>query len=177
MKVKSLFFALVISYGVWACHDRAKPEQPAGANNTGMLKTAEQALQAHVMSGQPVREPSVTEVDSLSTLQQQIMQQPDNAALRRELGRRAIDAGASVVWTVGKGRINPNATPANVAINQAKMAAAIDAGRWAAYLLEWHKTDYATNYGEIQAYIPGVKIVREAFNDSLCVVLVQVPLK
>jgi hypothetical protein len=166
-----------LSCGFWACQDDPKQGQFANVDSTGSLNVSEETLNAGVAISQPARVPSEIEADSLLQLQQQIMQQPNEVALRRELGRRAIDANAGAIWVVGKGRVNPKASTPNAAANQAKLAAAIDAGRWAAYLIEWHKTDYATNFGEVHANIPGVKIVRESFNDSLCVVLAQAPLK
>jgi hypothetical protein len=64
-----------------------------------------------------------------------------------------------------------------VALRQAEMAATLDASRWAAYLLEWRKTDYATKFGSLKASVPGATVVRKATNDSLCVVLARVPLQ
>jgi len=174
MKLNLILILVVVSCGVWACHDDPKPGQPAHADSTGMLNASEQTLNAGVSTGQPARVPSEIEADSLRQLQQQIMQQPDDIALRRELGRRAIDTSAGIVWVVGKGRVNPKTANPNTAANQAKMVATLDAGRWAAYLIEWHKNDYATKFGVVQANIAGVKVVRESFNGSLCVVLAQV---
>ncbi|MDZ7344662.1 MAG: hypothetical protein ONA90_09140, partial [candidate division KSB1 bacterium] len=67
------------------------------------------------------------------------------------------------------------ASSPNVAQSQAEQAALLDASRWAAYLIEWRKTDYATKFGALQSSVPGVQLVRKALTDSLCIVLVQVP--
>jgi hypothetical protein len=173
MKLNLIILLAAAAFGVWSCHDEPKEAEPADTGETGSMSVSEQTLNA----GQPARVPSESEADSLLQLQQQIMLQPDNVSLRRELGQRAIDANAGVVWVVGKGRLKPNASGSNVAASQAKMAATLDASRWAAYLIEWQKTDYAMNFGAIQASVPGVKVVRESVNDSLCIVLAQVPLK
>jgi hypothetical protein len=167
----------IFSCSVWACHDEPKQGQPAEGGAAGSLKVSEHTLNTGVATAQPARIPSESEADSLLQLQQQIMQQPDDVALRRELGRRAIDMSAGMIWVVGKGRVNPKASTLNTAANQARMAATLDASRWAAYLIEWQKTDYATKFGAVQAQMPNVKVVREAFHDSLCIVLAQMPLK
>ncbi|MCG3120229.1 MAG: hypothetical protein ALAOOOJD_02856 [bacterium] len=177
MQSRLCIILVTLLWSFWACNDSRKPEQPAEGESSGSLKAPEQTPNAGITVEPAGRVPSESEADSLLQLQQQIMQQPENSALRRELGRRAIEVNAGVVWVVGKGRINPKAATANTALNQARHAAALDAGRWAAYLLEWHKTDYATHFGSIQANLPGLKVVRESVNDSLCVVLAQAPLK
>jgi len=177
MKLQLIVMPVVIVTCFTACDDGPKQGQSAQADSTGSLKVAETTLNAGVPLGQSARVLTESEADSFLQLQQQIMQQPNEVALRRELGRRAIDANAGVIWVVGKGRINPKAATPNAALNQAKMAATLDAGRWAAYLLEWQKTDYAADFGKIQARVPGVKVVRESMNDSLCVVLAQVSLR
>ncbi|MDZ7363913.1 MAG: hypothetical protein ONB46_24845 [candidate division KSB1 bacterium] len=168
---------LVLSCSVWACNDEPKQGQPADDGTTGSLKISEHTLNTGVATAQPARIPSESEADSLLLLQQQIMQQPDDVALRRELGRRAIDVNAGMIWVVGKGRMNPKAATPSAAANQARMAATLDASRWAAYLIEWRKTDFATKFGAVQAQMPNVQVVREAFQDSLCIVLAQMPLK
>jgi hypothetical protein len=177
MKLQLIAMPVVIVACFSACDDGPKQGQPAQADSTGSLKIAETTLNAGAALGDAARVLTESEADSLLQLQQQIMQQPNEVALRRELGRRAIDANAGVIWVVGKGRINPKASTLNTALNQAKMAATLDAGRWAAYLREWQKTDYATDFGKIQASIPGVKVIRESMTDSLCVVLAQVSLQ
>lgn len=177
MKSNLLIILVTLLWSLWACNDSHKPEQPAETESTGSLRAPEQTPNAGMTVEPAGRVPSESEADSLLQLQQQIMQQPENPILRRELGRRAIEVNAGVVWVVGKGRINPKAPTLNTALNQARQAATLDAGRWAAYLLEWHKTDYAASFGKIQANLPGLKVVREAINDSLCVVLAQAPLK
>jgi len=174
MKWQHLVMPVAIATCFAACDNGAKQSQPAPAGSAGSLQVAETTPNADSAPATTARVLTESETDSLWQLQQKIMQQPNDITLRRELGRRAIDANAGIIWAVGQGRINPKATPTNVALNQAKMAATLDAGRWAAYLLEWQKTDYAADFGKIQARIPGVKVVRESMNDSLCIVLAQV---
>jgi len=176
MKLISITLAILLC-SVWACNDEPKQGQPAEGGAAGSLKVSEHTLNTGVAAAQPARVPSESEADSLLQLQQQIMQQPENEALRRELGRRAIDVNAGIIWAVGKGRVNPKASTPNTAANQAKMAATLDASRWAAYLMEWQKTGYATKFGAVQAQMPNVLVVREAFHDSLWIVLAQMPLK
>ena len=177
MKLQFIVISILLSTCFTACEDGPKQGQPAQADSTGSLQATETALNAGAVPGQPARVLTESEADSLLQLQQQIMQQPDAVTLRRALGRRAIDTTAGVIWVVGTGRINPKATTLNTALNQAKMAATLDAGRWAAYLQEWQKTDYAADFGKIQASVPGVKVIRESMTDSLCVVLAQVSLR
>jgi hypothetical protein len=169
------FFVLItplVAFASWTCQANREKGQPQTADSVGAAKISAQA--GAVAGGEVVREPSETEADTLLQLEQQIMQQPENETLRRELGRRAIDVNSGVIWTVGKGRVNPQASTPSVALSQAEMAATLDASRWAAYLLEWQKTDYATKFGTLQASVPGATVVRKATNDSLCVVLARV---
>jgi len=178
MKLQLSVIPILLITCFTACDDGPKQGgQPAQADSTGSLQVTETALNAGAVPGQPARVLTESEADSLLQLQQQIMQQPHAITLRHALGRRAIDANAGVIWVVGKGRINPKAATLSTALNQAKMAATLDAGRWAAYLLEWHKTDYAADFGKIQARVPGVKVVRESMTDSLYLVLAQVSLR
>lgn len=173
--MKRPHFAALVVIGLAACNNGSQQSQPAPAGSSGSLQIAEAT--SNTDSAATMRVLSESEADSLLQLQQKIMQQPNDIALRRELGRRAIDANAGIIWAVGKGWINPNATTPNVALNQAKLAATLDAARWAAYLLEWQNSDYAADFGKIQARVPGVKVVREAMTDSVCIVLAQVPMQ
>jgi len=175
--MKKHHFAALVVVGLAACNNGSQQSQPAPAGSSGSLQIEEATSNADSAAATTARVLTESEADSLLQLQQKIMQQPHDMTLRRELGRRAIDANAGIIWAVGKGRINPNATTPNVALNQAKLAATLDAGRWAAYLLEWQQSDYATDFGKIQARIPGVKVVRESMSDSLCIVLAQVPMR
>jgi hypothetical protein len=161
--------------GLGACQSDGEREQPEDAGSAGAANFSEHAG-ATTIDG-PVREPSEAEADSLLQLEQQIIQQPENVVLRRELGRRAIDAKAAVIWTVGRGRVNPQASSLGVALSQAEMAATLDASRWTAYLIEWQKNDYATKFGSLQARVPVATVVRKSTNDSLCVVLARAPLQ
>ncbi|MGH7450328.1 MAG: hypothetical protein ACRENG_03215 [bacterium] len=175
MRSSFVLISLLASYASWTCEANRKESQLQAADSVGAAKISAQA--GAVAGGEVVRELSEAEADTLLQLEQQIMQQPENEALRRELGRRSIDANSGVIWVVGKGRVNPQASIPSVALSQAEMAATLDANRWAAYLLEWRKTDYATKFGSLQASVPGATVVRKATNDSLCVVLARVPLQ
>jgi hypothetical protein len=158
----------------WACQDGTQKSQPEEAGTAGAVGVSEQAVTTTVSDS--ARVPTEAEADSLWQLEQQIMQQPENIELRREFGRRALDAGAGVIWTVGQGRVNPKATNSSVAANQAEMAAKLDASRWAAYLIEWQKTNYAAPFGSLQSNVPGATVVRKKNYDSLCVILARVSL-
>src|SRR5574341_2000836 len=175
MKWKCATLAVVILVGIWACQDSTKKSQPEEAGAAGTANVSEQTFIA--AASDSANAPSEAEADLLWQLEQQIMQQPENSELRRELGRQAIDASAGVIWTVGQGRVNPRVTNPSVAANQAEMAAKIDASRWAAYLIEWQKTDYAVPFGSLYSNLPGALVVRKKTYDSLCVVLTSVSLK
>jgi hypothetical protein len=173
MRTPFVLIVLLACCASWTCQANREKGQPQAVDAVGVAKIP---AQAGTVGGEPVRELSEAEADTLLQLEQQIMLQPENEALRRELGRRAIDANAGVIWAVGKGRVNPQASIPSVALSQAETAATLDASRWAAYLLEWRKTDYATKFGSLQASVPGATAVRKAANDSICVVLARVPL-
>lgn len=175
MRSSFVLIILLVVFVSWTCQANREKGQPQAADSVGVAKISAQA--GAVAGGEVVREPSEAEADTLLQLEQQIMQQPENERLRRELGRRAMDINSGVIWTVGKGRVNPQASPPSVALSQAELAATLDASRWAAYLLEWRKTDYATKFGSLQGSVPGATVVRKATNDSLCVVLARVPLQ
>jgi hypothetical protein len=172
MKRILLLLIVVFSFWEWGCQNQTDRGQPGEARQIGSANKPEEGG-----PGEPARVPTEAEADTLLALQQQIMLQPENSDLRRELGRRAIDASAGIVWAMGRGKVNPQASSPGVAQSQAEQAALLDASRWAAYLIEWQKTDYATNFGKVQASVPGAKVERKMINDSLCVVLVQVPWK
>lgn len=175
MRSSFILIVLLVAFASWTCQANREKGQPRAVDSVGAAKISEQA--GTVAGSEVVRELSEAEADTLLQLEQQIMQQPENEALRRELGRRALDVNSGVIWTVGKGRVNPQASTPSVALSQAEMAATLDASRWAAYLLEWQKTDYATKFGSLQASVPGATVVRKATSDSLCVVLARVPLQ
>lgn len=174
MRSSFVLIILLVAFASWTCQANREKDQPHEADSIGSAKIS---AQAGTVGGEVVRELSEAEADTLLQLEQQIMQQPENETLRRELGRRAIDANSGVIWAVGKGRVNPQTPTASVALSQAEMAATLDANRWAAYLLEWQKTDYATKFGSLQASVAGATVVRKATYDSLCIVLAHVPLQ
>lgn len=161
------FIIMVFAFFLHACTERTD-QQPREAETSGALSTTEStATQGEL------RVPTEAEVQALLALQDRIVQQPQEAALRRELGENAIAVNAGVVWSVGRGKIPAHAASQNVARNQAEMVARIDASRWAAYLLEWRKNDYATAFGSVQAQVPGGEVVSKFVTDSTCVVLLK----
>ena len=123
------------------------------------------------------RVPTEAEAQALLALQERIVQQPEDVASRRALGQKAIDANAGVVWAVGQAKISSAPASRNVAQSQAELAARIDASRWAAYIIAWHKNDYATNLGAMHAQVAGGELVSKVVTDSTCVVVVRTSLR
>lgn len=150
-------------------NDKQQPREP---ESSGTLRTSESTA-----SQVAVREPNTAEVETMLTLQERIKQQPQDRALRRELGRKAIDASNALVWTIGRAKIATTAVSFNIAQSQAEFAACIDASRWAAYLLAWHQNDYATDFGTIQTQVPGGEVVSKVVTDSTCVVVMKTRLQ
>ena len=120
--------------------------------------------------------PSAAEVEVLIGMQDRIRQQPNEISLRRELGEKAIQEQARVVWTVGRAKLPGGAAAGAVAKSQAELAARIDAGRWAAYLLQWRGNDYATDFGSLQGRAPASEVAGVSYSDSSCVVLLKTPM-
>lgn len=83
---------------------------------------------------------------------------------------------AQQLGDVGRGKVPPGESIAALAQNKAKQAALLDASRWAAYVLEWQRNDYATAFGVLRGEVPNSTIVNETFSDSMCVVLVKTSL-
>ena len=159
--------AMLFIIALLACSESAD-KQPRAPETSGALNTIETtATQAEA------RVPTEAEAQALLALQERLMQQPQDITLRRELGQKAIDANAGVVWSVGRAKIPATSASPNIAQSQAELAARIDASRWAAYLLAWHKNDYATNFGAIQAQVPGGEAVSKLVTDSTCVVVMK----
>ena len=154
-----------------ACEEQAERAAPATSESTGTLASIEGNL-----SRAEVRVPSNDEVQALLSLEEQIVQQPNDAAVRRSLGEKAIDRQANIIWTVGKARIQSTARPYSVALNQAELAAQIDASRWAAYVLEWERNQYASDFGSIRGRVPGSTVESKSVTDSTCIVLARTPL-
>ncbi|MDZ7344155.1 MAG: hypothetical protein ONA90_06535, partial [candidate division KSB1 bacterium] len=103
--IKQISWLLVaLSFWGGGCRNQADRGQPGEATFVGSAHQSEGVMIAQIHA------PSEAAADSLLQLQQQIMQQPENLALRRELGRRAIDEQAGVIWAVGKGKVNPQAS-------------------------------------------------------------------
>lgn len=165
--IRLLPAAMFLLVTLLACSESAN-KPPRSPEMSGMLRTNETAA-----TQAEARVPSETEVQALLALQVRIMQQPQELALRRELGQKAVDANAGVAWSIGRAKISSTAASPNIAQSQAELAARIDASRWAAYLLAWHKNDYATNFGAIQGQVPAGEVVSKVVTDSTCVVVMK----
>ncbi len=147
-------------------------QQPRKPETSGTLSKSEStATQAEV------RAPNDSEVQALLALQERVKLQPQDAALRRELGKKAIDASNALVWTIGRAKIPSTAASPSIAQSQAELAARIDANRWAAYLIAWHKNDYAAAFGTMQTQVPGGEVVSKVVTDSTCVVVMKTGLR
>lgn len=166
--MKLWIWVAVLTLTLSACQENPRPPE---TETSGALAPAEGS-----QTSAEARVPDEAARQALLALEEKIMQQPDDAALRRELGAQAIDAAAGVIWTIGRGKVPPGESIAAIAQNKAKQAALIDASRWAAYLLEWQKNDYATAFGTLRGEVPNSTIVNETFSDSMCVVLVKTSL-
>jgi len=132
------------------------------------------SIAAHEEAGAPtveIRVPDDAALQSILQTQQAIVADPASEALRRELGRKAIDNAARLIWTVGAGRV---ADPSSaLALSNAERAAWADGNRWAAYLIEWQKNDFSTPFGSVHAQVPGSVIERKSMSDTMCVALVK----
>lgn len=168
--MKSSFLIVAASLTLSACQSGNTPREPE-SQSEGAISVAEGS-----QTGAAARVPDEAARQALLALEEKIMQQPEGAALRREFGAQAIDAAAGVIWTVGRGKIPPGESIAALAQNKARQAALLDASRWAAYVLEWQKNDYATAFGALHGEVPNGIIVNETFSDSMCVVLVKTSL-
>lgn len=156
-----LLILVMVDSGCINTSDRSQPQEGA-------------ALVAREEAGPPkvtVRVPDDAEMQEILQIQHAIIANPQSDSLRRELGRRAMDAGARVIWTVGTGRVTDPTSA--IAISNAERAAWIDGNRWAAYLIEWQKNNFSTEFGSVQTQVPGSMVERKSMSDSLCVVLVK----
>lgn len=163
--MKRTVLRLLLTVAVYCSCSQQAEQQPRAPESGGALSASENAAMQ-----------SEFEVQELMALQDQIMKNPEEIALRRALGEKAIVVEAGVVWSIGRGKISMPARPLNVAQSQAELAARIDAARWAAYLLDWHKNGYATAFGELKAQVQGGEVLNKILTDSTCVVLVKTPL-
>lgn len=153
------------------CRDTSERSQPQPSS------MQENSMAAREDAGAPMataQVPDDAEMQAILQLQQAIVRNPDSDSLRRELGYRAIDAGARVLWTVGTGRVTDPTSA--VALGNAERAAWIDGSRWAGYLIEWQKNNFSTPFGSLQAQVPGSSVERKAMSDTLCLALVKTSL-
>src|SRR5262245_24365883 len=115
-----------------ACRNQSENSQPRQAETAGAnYKVEQNQPQANVIV------PSRAEAEAISAMQDRVAQLPEEKAVRRELGTKAIDVAAGVLWTVGHAKLPGGAAAGGVARSRAELAARLDASRWAAYLLEW----------------------------------------
>ncbi len=157
--------SLIILFAFIACEK--KVEQEVSTQQEGTIAPQEGAGTPMVT----VRIPDDAEMQSILQTEEAIVANPFSDSLRRELGRKAIDAASRTIWTVGTGRI---ADPSSaVALSNAERAAWADGNRWAAYLIEWQKNNYSSPFGNVHAQVPGSVIERKSMSDSLCVALVK----
>ncbi|MGH7494211.1 MAG: hypothetical protein ACREOO_17710 [bacterium] len=155
-----------------ACRSQGESSPPRQNQTEGTNYTVERnEAQANVVV------PSLAEAQAIRALQDRVAQRPEEIAIRRELGAKAIDLAAGVLWTVGHAKLPGGAAAGGVVRSQAELAARLDASRWAAYLLQWHKTDYAANYGSVQARVGATEVVNTSYTDSTCVVLLKCALE
>lgn len=170
--MKRIFLTLVLMVVIYSSCAQQGEQQPREPESSGALSASENAAMQT-----DLRVPSEFEVQELLALQDQIMKNPEEIALRRALGEKAIVVEAGVVWSIGRGKISLSARPLNVAQSQAELAARIDAARWAAYLSTWHKSDFGTPFGAMKAEVSGGEVVKKILTDSTCTVLLKTPLE
>jgi hypothetical protein len=168
---RNVLRATVLAFLLSSCskHAEQQPQPP----ETGAALSAQEAAETQA----ELRVPTPAEAEALLALQDRIVQQPQEAALRRELGQKAIDVNAGLVWSVGRAKISTSTASPHIAQSQAELAARLDAGRWAAYLRAWHENDYATNFGALHAQVPGGEVLRQSVTDSTCLVLLKTALR
>jgi len=168
MPGRTILTAFLVLLAVISCQQEPEQGQLRQPENTGAIPAIEEG------QSQPVeRIPTDQEILNLFALEDRILQQPDDRALRRALGEAAADVQAGIIWTAGRAKIKAGAPSPAIARSFAEQAAFVDASRWAAYILEWLENDYATEFGKIQGRVPGGKIVKSAATDSSVVVVVN----
>ena len=164
----SLLLPTVLVGILLGCTKKSDRDQAQTAPPTENTMAAQESAGAPMVA---VRVPDEAQVQELLSLEQAIIANPASDSLRRELGRRALDNSSRLIWTAGTGRVvDPTSA---VAIGNAERAAWVDGSRWAAYLIEWQRTDYRTPFGSVQAQVPGSMVERKSTSDSLCVALVK----
>lgn len=170
-KTRLMPLLLILPFAFIACQKKSEEAQKQ------TQKPEEGSMAAPEGTGAPmasVRVPDDSGMQSILQTQLAIVANPHSDSLRRELGRRSIDAATRVIWTVGTGRV---ADPASaVALSNAERAAWADGNRWAGYLIEWQKNNFSTSFGSIQTQVPGSVIERKSMSDSMCVALVRTSL-
>ncbi len=169
--MRRLWAFLTLTVLICSCSEHTD-KHPRVPETSGTLSTNEAtATQAEL------RVPTAAEVQALLARQDRIAQQPQDAALRRELGQKALDMNAGVVWSVGRAKLPSTSASSHIAQSQAELAARVDASRWAAYLIEWQRNDYATAFGSVHTNIPGGEVVSKSVTDSTCLVLLKTSLR
>ncbi len=93
--------------------------------------------------------------DQLSELQQQIMVNSTDAALREEFIHQAYFTNNNSIITIGVARLTHPETGAPITRSLVQRAARMDANRWAAYGISWIKNSYQPDFGKLQAFFQG----------------------
>lgn len=166
MKSTLYSLAVVTTMGLLvACSERPKEYQQGGTLESGSAPQAEARVR------------TAEELDNILQIEEAIAANPQSDSLYRLLVQNAVDE-AGDIWSVGKGKIPGTAASPNIAQSMATRAATIDAARWAAYVLEWQETDYATPFGSIDREVPGYVTVRSSLrDDSTMIVILRTPVK
>jgi hypothetical protein len=107
-------------------------------------------------------------------LQDSVKNHPEDVELRKKLLARSADTEGAVLRAVGQGRPPANVTSSAMARQFAERAAYVDGCRWLAYLAEWKKNPASPGYGEIEAELPGSRVIYKSdLVDSTLTVLVE----
>jgi hypothetical protein len=113
-------------------------------------------------------------VSDLLSLQDSVKMQPDEVVLREKLLARSTDASREVLRAVGRGKPPANVASPVMARQFAERAAYLDGCRWLAYLMEWKKNSSSPGFGEIEAQLPGSRVLyKSELVDSTLTVLVE----
>lgn len=161
-----LFFFFLITF--LSC----SKEKSAGEPAEGTVSTNESgAGKATAVFSIPQLDPDYWK--DIYELQQQVMQAPDNIAIRKSLCERSYFEPNRAIVVVGVGRrTNPN-TGEQISLGLVRQAAYSDAARWASYISTWLEHDYQPNFGEISTALnSSSEVIKEMLvGDSLYVEL------
>jgi hypothetical protein len=193
---KTVFFLLPVIVVCFACREpkAPQPKEAGAAENQQALpspaptiqlasiaaNTEEAAKPADFtgLAGEYNRFISQITNDSIRTMLQnqvQILQQPANPQIKREVMEKQFSG--TEVFAAGVGKPNPRM---NAAQNRAgtSRAAAQDAVRWLAYFKYWQENNFKKSFGALpDIAVPGFETVRtECLPDGGCTALVKTKL-